>query len=156
MSIKQFGDGHRHWAWHASGHLMLEAIITIGISAILIHMQWPIMRQVLGQMGHILGQQKTRVERLDMHQLLSKDLMLTSMSHVGDCCFRNQSILICYDINADQFRRRKKRHQSTRFYSHFIGNHIQHKALTCNVQDGVVHMSFKVSDNHGWEWAFHL
>ena len=136
--------------------MMLEAMVAIGISAILIHMQWPIMRQVLGQMGHTLGQQKTRVERLDIHQSLSKDLMLKSMVHVGDCCFKNQSNVICYDISEQQFRRRKKRHQSTRFYTHFIGNHIQHKALTCNGQDGVVYMTFQVSDNPGWEWAFHL
>ena len=137
-------------------HVLFESVVAVGIFSMLIHMQWPLVMETIRCIQGLLTSQKCMVERLDIHHALMRDLIQTSMTHDSKCCFKNQVHLVCYSISNHHVQRRKKKHDSLRFYTHTIGNHQVFESMVCESNGKHVRMVLKTVSNDSWDWMFQL
>lgn len=137
------------------GTVLLELVAAMAIVSVLLIPQMKEVMSVLKQLHNGLLDQQVMVERLDLHQSMTRDFHVPIV-HQGDCCFTSEHHEVCYDIKNNQMRRRKKKHASTRYYTHFIGMKKAFKSLTCQKKETHVTVNIEYLEGAQHDWIFRL
>ena len=95
--------------------------------------------------------QELMIEDMERYYQLLMD-MNTAESLDGDCCTQSTEHNICYDIKQGQFRRRKKKHSSTRYYSSYLGKHKRWTGIACNQKNDDIQIILTADDEDTEYW----
>jgi len=137
------------------GTVLLELVAAMAILSVMLIPQMKEVMLAVKQLHNGLLAQQVMVERLDLHQSMTRDFNVPIV-HEGHCCFTSEHHEVCYDIKNNQMRRRKKKHASSRYYTHFIGMKKIFKSLTCQKNTTHVTVIIEYLEGARHDWIFRL
>ena len=132
--------------------MLIEIILTLITLLIISPHLYQFTSHMYGRLHDVISNKQTNVELLDLHHALLRDTK-QMVGYDSDCCFRTDAHHICYDINRNHIRRRKKRLSSSRFYSHYIGGKTSINSMNCHFTPPFFTFSFSLSETQ-INWLF--
>ena len=138
------------------GSLMFEAMAVLGILMLITPAIVKLTQQSLRAMQQVVYGTQLLTERIAITEQITSDFRDINgiFGSVSGCCVQNSTHVMCYDTKKGRFRRRKRKRSSTRYYTHYIGEHNQWEDVLCRVDNGVflVQISPKSDQLDGWRW----
>ncbi len=134
------------------GTLLMELLIWMTVLTVIappiIH-QWLVHRN---QYARAINTLQHRIEHMDMYTTLLTDSQWIQ-SQVSPCCFHTNLHVICYSVKNHRLRRQKRAHESSYFYTHYIGNIPNVQTITCTTSSQQLHVSLDIgTPSHDWSF----
>ena len=133
------------------GSMVIELLISMLILAIIGTPTFHFFKTHYMALQKTMHNQKNNIELLNAYIQINSDLNDVVSIDDSTCCVTTNTHLICYDINNQRFRRRKKSHSATRFYTIYIGNIEQWQQLSCKQDNDVFTVTYSANKaTNGW------
>ena len=136
------------------GSMVIELLISMLILAIIGTPTFHFFKTHYMALQKTMRDQQNNIELLNAYIQINSDLNGVVSIDDSTCCVTTNTHSICYDINNQRFRRRKKSHSATRFYTIYIGNVEQWQQLECRQNNDVFTVSYTANDTTS-DWVFY-
>ena len=139
--------------WH--GHVLIEVMVVVIVLGLIGPQLWNVMNVMIQRINATIQDRIAMVERLDMHVRIQEDA-INSYRVSDHCCFSTAAHLICYDIKNQRLRRRKRRWDAQRFYTHYIGQRPVIDAMACSMDNQMARVTIEKVMGAPLAWSFIL
>ena len=137
------------------GMLLIELLISLSVLLIISDPLFKTLNTCINQLVQLKTRHQDLVEKMEMYIQIQNDIITSKSQTPSNCCLQTSNHLICYGIHNNGLRRQKKKLDSIRFFTSYMGTKKHWKTIGCSREDN----NLKVTATNSYEeleWNFYV